>query len=102
MGNGSVLRTSIAAASQRGGVGRQLAGEIGAGENVVGHDVGQLFEPEQRNLGEDLSLVRNGRGQHDVEGRETVGGDNQQLVAELVDVANFAAPAKFQSWKIGL
>jgi len=51
---------------------------------------------------EDFALIRNGSGQHDVEGGEAVGGDDQQFVAEVVNVADFAAAAKGESWKISL
>jgi hypothetical protein len=66
-------------------------GEIRGAEDVVGNDVFQEFEPEKRELREDAALVGNGRGKDDVEGGEAVGGDDQELVAEIIDVTDFSA-----------
>jgi hypothetical protein len=57
---------------------------------VVGDDVGEALEPPQRQLGEDFALVRNRRGQHDVVDGDPVGGDQDQIVAVGVDVADLA------------
>jgi phosphoribosylaminoimidazole-succinocarboxamide synthase len=60
-------------------LGRQVV-HIG-GDQVIGHHVGQKVEPEQRDLGEDFALERDRLGEHDVEGGEAVGSDQQELVA---------------------
>ena len=61
-----------------------------AGDDVVGHDVRQLLEPPQRQLGEDRALVRDRRRQHHVVHRDPVGGDQDQVGPVLVDVADLA------------
>ena len=40
---------------------------------------------------EDAALVGNGRGKDNVEGGQPVCGDDQKVIAEIVDVADFAA-----------
>ena len=45
---------------------------------MVGHDAVQLIEPEERELREHFAFVGDGRGQDHVEGREAVGGHDQQ------------------------
>ena len=71
-------------------------------DDVVGDDVGQFLEPEKRKLGENASLIGNRRGKDHVERRKTVGGDDQEAIAEVVDVANLAASEKFESRKFCL
>ena len=47
-------------------------------------------EPERRKLRQHLALVRDTRAQHIVERGDPVRGDDEEGVAEVVDVANFA------------
>ena len=58
---------------------------------MIRNEVLQKIEPEQRKLREDPSFIRNRCGHDDIECGKTVGGDNEQFVAEIVDVAHFAA-----------
>ncbi len=70
---------------------------------MVGDDVGEVVEPEQRELGEDASLVGDAGGQNVVEGRNPVGGDEEQLlVADGVDVADLAAGVKVEIGEVSL
>ena len=57
-------------------------------QEVIGHDRLHALEPERRNLGEHLALVGNARAEHIVERGDAVGGDDQQAIAELVDIAD--------------
>ncbi len=59
------------------------------GEQVV--RLVQTVEPEGADLGEHAPLVGNAGGQHPVEGADAVGADQQQFVAQVVDIAHFAA-----------
>ena len=73
------------------------------GDQVVGNDVGEVVEPEQGNLAEHASLVRDAGGQDVVEGRDAVGGDEKQLlVADVVDVTHFAAGVKVEIREVSL
>ena len=47
-------------------------------------------EPERRNLREHLALVGDAGAEHVVERRDAIGGDDQQAVAEVVEVADLA------------
>ena len=60
------------------------------------------LEPEAGELREHAALVRDARPQHVVEGRDPVGGDDEQLIADLVDVAHFAAAVERQAIEIGV
>ena len=48
---------------------------------MVRNEIAKKFEPEQRNLREYVSLVRDAGGQHVVKGRDAVGGYEQQASA---------------------
>src|SRR5699024_1600177 len=72
-----------------------LLRHVGGGDDVVGHHVGQLLEPPQRELGEDLALVRDGGGQHDVVDAHAVGGHQDEVVTVGVDVTHLAGVQQF-------
>ena len=59
--------------------------------HVVRHHVLQQVEPEERELREHAALARDRGGQHHVERAQAVGRDDQQLVAEVVHVADLSA-----------
>ena len=61
----------------------------------------QQPKPEQAQLGEDLSLVRDAVGQDPVEGADSIGADDQQGLTQVINVANFAATQR-QAGKVGL
>ncbi len=72
---------------------------------VVGNDVAQLFQPEQRQSGQHPALVGNRRREHVVECGQPVGSDNHQVLAGGINVAHFAARValyagqiRFQNW----
>ena len=70
---------------------------VDAGE-LVGHDVAELGEPEVGDGLQYLALARDRVGQDDVEGRQAVGGDDQQLVGvDRVDVADLAPREQWQT-----
>ena len=79
---------------------RNLAGEgfqflrqriAGPREQVVRLERFRLREPEIRNLREHLAFARNAVGHDHVEGRDAVGRDEEQTVAEIKDFADLAA-----------
>ena len=57
---------------------------------MVGDDVGKLIEPECRDAIEHLSLKRNLVGKNEVERRNAVGGDHQQVFTGIVNITNLA------------
>ena len=60
-------------------------------DHVVAHDVARQREPVQRERREHAALVGDRRRQDDVEGRDAVGGDEQQaVVAGVVDLPHLA------------
>jgi hypothetical protein len=70
-----------------------LVGEVVdvGGHQVVRRHLGEQLEPERRHGGEDPTLVRDLLVHHHVEGRDPVGGDQQQVVgAGVVDAAHLA------------
>lgn len=72
------------------------------GDEVVGHDVAQQPEPEERELGEDLAFAGDAGGEHMVEGGDAVRGDEQQGFADGVEVAHLAACEQREAGEIGL
>ena len=71
-------------------------GVVHDADEVVGDDVTRLLEPESGELSENKPLIGDAGGQDDVEGGDAVGGDDEQLVAQVVDVAHLAAGVERQ------
>jgi hypothetical protein len=68
------------------------------------HEIRHPLEPEAGKLCEDLAFVRDARPEHEIECRNTIGCDNQQRggsrwQSQLVDVANFTAAVKRQTFE---
>ena len=63
---------------------------------VVGDDVARAFEPPERELGENGPFVRDRLVQHDVEGAQSVGGDEQQVLAKRIHLSDLALPDERQ------
>ena len=57
---------------------------------MVGNDIGKFIEPECRDAVEHLSLKRNLVGKNEIERRNAVGGDHQQVFTGIVDITNLA------------
>ena len=73
------------------------------GDQMVEHEFFQEIKPEQGELREHSPFMRDARGQHIVERRNAVGGDEQQaFVIHAIDVAHLAAGVKLQVGEIGL
>ena len=58
-------------------------------EEVIGHL--QKVEPKQSQLRKDAALVGNAGRQHPVEGADAIGRDDDEAIAEVVNVAHFPA-----------
>jgi hypothetical protein len=70
---------------------------------MVFDGVFQEVEPEEGELGEDTTLVRDAGTEDIVEGGDAVGGDEEELVlVERVDVAYLAAGSERETAEIGL
>src|SRR6202165_2267251 len=67
------------------------SGEIRGADDVVGNYILQQVAPEKRKVRKDAALVGNRRGKDDVESGEPVRGDDQELVVEIVNAADFSA-----------
>ena len=65
--------------------------ELRVADHVIGNHVLQQIEPEQRKLRQHAAFVGYSGGQHHVERRQPVRRDDQQPVAEIVNVAHLAA-----------
>jgi hypothetical protein len=63
---------------------------------VVRHEVAHPLEPERRELRQHFALVGNAGAEDVVEGGDAIGGDEEQVVSDLIDVADLAAPVEFQ------
>ena len=57
---------------------------------MVGNNVGKFIKPECRDAVEHLSLKRNLVGKNEVERRNAVGGDHQQVFTGIVNITNLA------------
>ena len=59
------------------------------GYDVVGKE-NKFFKPEGGKLGEHLPLAWNGGGQDAVKGGDAIGGDEKQVFAKVVNIADLA------------
>ena len=59
-------------------------------------------EPELRQLRQHRALHGNGRGKHDVERRNSVGRNQQDLVSILIQIANLSSAEQLQSSQLCL
>ena len=71
------------------------------GDEVVRHEIADVIEPEGRELREDLALVGNAGSENVVERRNAIGGDDEQVFAEIVDVTYLAAARERQATEVG-
>ncbi len=71
------------------------------GDQMVGNDVFHLTEPECGNTGEHISLAGYSFVHDDVEGGYAVGGDDEEFIAQVIDVADLAAPGALQVGEVG-
>ncbi len=82
--------------------GLRIAVHVGR-DKMVGDDVLEEIEPEQRQLGQNPALVRDAGGQHIVECGDPVGGNEEQVVAvQVVNVADLAAREQVEVLVVGL
>ena len=63
---------------------------------MIGDDVSRAAEPERREQCQHAPLVGDAIRQNRVEGGEAVGGDHQQMFAQIIGVANLAATKERQ------
>ena len=81
------------AAFEQGLILRGEAGDVAdlGTDYVVRDEVAQEIEPKQRNLREDAAFARNATGEDAIEGRDAVGGDDEQAVlSDRINVADLA------------
>jgi hypothetical protein len=68
---------------------------------MVGHDLLHLAKPEGGNLVENVPFAGNPFIHNDIEGGDAIGGDDQQVLPQVVDVANLATPDEMEVGKVG-
>ncbi len=66
-------------------------------DQVMRDQVTHPLEPECRQLRQHLALVGDARAKNVIERRDAVGCDDQQVVADFIDVAHFAATVQRQT-----
>src|SRR5207247_9015516 len=69
---------------------------------MIGDKTLKIIEPERRHLSQHFALVWNRRWQHHIEGRKTIRSHDQQIFANLVNVADLPAAVKPYAGKLGL
>ncbi len=72
------------------------------GDKVVGNNVCGFVKPEPGQGGQHAAFAGDAGGQDHVKRRKPVRGDNQQRIAEVVDVAHFALNKLRQAGNVGL
>ncbi len=71
------------------------------GNQVVSACGREAVEPEECECGEHLALERDAGAENEVERRDAVAGNNQERVAQRIDVAHLAAAQECKSLKVG-
>ena len=69
---------------------------------MVRHVVLEVLKPEGRHLRKNLPFVGNWRGKYNVEGGESVRSDNQEVVAEIINISNLAPRMQFHAGQVCL
>ena len=70
---------------------------------MIRDEVGEVVEPKQGNLAQHASLMGDAGSQDIVKGRNTVGGDEQQLlVANAVHVPHLAAGVEVKVGEVSM
>ena len=82
----SAAQQSSASARASAGIRRR----IGRRARGWRRSIARPLEPERRDLRQHLALVGNAGAEHVVERGDAIGGDDQQAIAEIVDVADLA------------
>ena len=96
-----------AATIELAGEGLELRGECPdvGGDEVVGNDLPEVFEPEKRNLGEDAAFLRDPRAEDVIEGGYAVGGYKEQIRGgvggEGINIADLAAGGEGKRSELG-
>src|SRR5205823_6963765 len=63
-------------------------------DHVMRHETAHAFEPERRELVQDFALVGNPRAEDVVERGDSIRCDDEQIVADAINVADLAAAVK--------
>ena len=69
---------------------------------MVRNQVFQEVKPERGQRREHCAFEGNRVWQHNIESRDAIGDDDQQLVFDRINVPNFAAPEKLDTRDISL
>ena len=69
---------------------------------MIRNGIFEVIEPERRHLRQHFSLIGNRRRQDHIECRQAIRRDDQKMLAEIVNVADLAAPMKFHTGEISL
>ena len=70
-------------------------------DDMVRDQIADVIEPERGQLRENFALVGTSGSEDVIEGGDAIGGDDEQVRAEIVDVANLAAPRERQTVELG-
>lgn len=92
------------ASAQGVAIGGREAGDIGdvGADEVIGDQVAEEIKPEERHLRQHDAFAGDAGGEHAVEGGDPVSGDDEEtVVADGIDVADFAAFGRGPAGEIG-
>ena len=65
---------------------------------MVGDYVLHHLKPEERHLGQNDSFLRDGRSKDEVKSRDSVGGNDEKIFIDLVNVSHLASAEKLVIW----
>ena len=68
---------------------------------MIRHDRLHAIEPEPRDLREDSAFVGDTRPEDVIERRDAIGRDDEQAIAEIVNVSDFARAVGFPGAEAG-
>jgi hypothetical protein len=69
---------------------------------MVGNEVLQEIEPEQRKLGKDLPFMRDPTRENVIKSRDAVGGDKEQLTVQAINVSHLSAGVQWERREVGV
>jgi hypothetical protein len=68
---------------------------------MIGDEIAEVVEPEEGNLREYPAFAWYSRGQHMIEGRDSIGRDHEQEIPHRIEIADLTSGKQLQVFEFG-
>ena len=69
---------------------------------MISDDVSGKVKPEKGKGGEDSAFLGDAVGQDNIKSRNSVGGDNNKRIPELINVSHLTSFEKFEAFQVSI